>query len=105
VTQKHSPEPWKARKNAFGDYLIADSRGSPVIGGGTDDAYSADREDAERIVACVNFCRQFPTAWLQGRQLVRIDDASQLVHKSLADIEGFDGLVACKLIPVARNPT
>jgi hypothetical protein len=107
VTQKHSPEPWTVipyhEYNHDAERIthtanVQDARGL-IIGSLYDTL-----PNWERIVACVNFCRQFPTDWLQGRQLVRIHDASELVGKSLADIEGFDGLVPCKLIPVAREP-
>jgi len=51
--------------------------------------------DARRIVACVNFCREFPTEALEGRQLVYLKQAQ---WESLADMPKFDGLMAVRKI-------
>lgn len=50
--------------------------------------------EAERIVACVNFCRQFDTDFLSQRQLFKVVD-----EKTLADVPD-----QCGLVPVAMNP-
>ena len=56
----HSKEPWEINDYGDVDVLVP----FIVASGGF-----ADKDDAERAVACVNFCRQFPTAWLAERTL------------------------------------
>lgn len=69
------------------------------------DLGDVDRELAERIVACMNFCRQFPTEFLQYRVLVKLTGQENgELRGSLGDIPGLDGLVACVMIPVAKEP-
>lgn len=51
-----------------------------------------------RIVACLNFCRQFGTEFLEQRQLVHAESDNV---RFASDIRGFDGFVPCVLIPVA----
>jgi hypothetical protein len=60
----HSPEPWTTDSFESGGY-IADADGNPVAY--QDDYEQLTREDAERIVACVNFCRGIPTDVLLRR--------------------------------------
>ena len=64
-------------------------------------SHSPEPDDAERIVACLNFCREFSTKWLQGHKLRFIKQGDEI--RSAADIPNFDGLVACQLIPVAKE--
>jgi hypothetical protein len=93
----HSPEPWEPWDYGDFDCLI---RYGLASGGFREQA------DAERAAACVNFCRQFPTEWLATHQLVYIDSQTNIPTcqpKTLANIPGFSGLVACTLIPVAKN--
>ena len=71
----HSTEPW-----SWGSDSIEDADGRTIIATG-----EASREDLDRIVACVNFCREFSTKWLQGRKL------------------RFDGFLICQLIPAAKE--
>ena len=56
----HSKEPWEINDYGDIDVLVP----FIVASGGF-----AKKEDAERAVACVNFCRQFPTEWLAEHQL------------------------------------
>ena len=76
----HSPEPWKVERielpaewDVTGDcaYNIIDSRGRCVATDGTD----ADREDQERIVACVNACSGISTKDLQKHGAKAVIDA------------------------------
>jgi hypothetical protein len=57
--------------------------------------------DAERIVACVNFCREFPTSALEGRHLkyIHAKDDIQWDHGGGTP----DGFVACTLLPVVKD--
>ena len=55
----HSPEPWTAIPNGDRYEIDHDGNGS-VIG-----CEGLFREDAERIVACVNFLRNIPTEVLE----------------------------------------
>jgi hypothetical protein len=59
--------------------------------------------DAERIVACVNFCRQFSTEYLKQREMFFLKPGSELIGKSMAEIEGFEGMVALTLVPVVKT--
>ena len=60
-------EPWTL-KDVFEFSIVNDSNGSLVA----DDEGLFDPEYASRIVACVNFCRQFPTEWLTDRELIKL---------------------------------
>jgi hypothetical protein len=89
----HSPEPWKVdQTNAVvdsnGEY-ICDS----IVGNDEpDDPGGMDPENTRRIVACVNFCREFPTDWLEKHQAVYL--MGEAKWQTLADIPGFLGLIA-----------
>lgn len=63
------------------------------IGSKACDGHAIPIPDAERIVACVNFCAQFDTELLRLRHLVNSVDL-----QSLADVPN-----QCGLIPVAFN--
>lgn len=65
-------EPWKLSELNE----VEDSQGNPA---------PDYPEDCERVVAAVNFCRQFPTEFLQGRQLVYVKDKENI--KTAADIQ------------------
>lgn len=79
---KHSPTPWRIEECVDTDYseysTIVDAAGEEVtaacLHGEGAVACGArphmPRSDLERIVACVNFCQQFPTEFLAQRQLV-----------------------------------
>jgi hypothetical protein len=111
----HSPEPW-----FFEPYLPNEERAEIHCGERTthptDDYVTSPVvvalkvlptiADAERIVAAVNFCRQFDTEFLQSHQMFKVSkgEDGELVAKSLADIPGFYGLVAVAMIPVVREP-
>lgn len=95
----HSPEPWTVFGN--GEYCEIDH----ACDGGVVGCERLNKEDAERIVACVNFCRQFPTEALLNRQLVYVTDKSEFVGKSCAELEGFDGFVAVTMAPVVKEST
>ena len=56
----HSPEPWKWEKDA--PRLIA--KDGIVLSVEQDYEYPPSKEDAERIVACVNALEGIPTEWL-----------------------------------------
>lgn len=98
----HSKEPWKsAARNMPRDGIDAcpvyDKNGKCVV----DVAwYENGAENADRIVACINFCRQFPTKFLECRQAVNLDHPPEPSHKyeetmrTLSDIPRFSGLMA-----------
>jgi hypothetical protein len=75
------PEPWKIVGKE-----LCDAKGSEIIrieddGMGEGDNCphfwaEVDQADMERIVACVNFCRQFPTKSLTGRQMLYMPDGA-----------------------------
>lgn len=72
-----SPEPWIIDDQG----TIVGSDGSEVcdcvVGSRcADDPAGMDEENKSRIVACVNFCRQFPTKFLECRQAVNVPDSS-----------------------------
>ena len=92
---EHSPEPWRTY-DCFGD------RFAEVFGPSEKISISGSRAkaDARRIVACVNFCREFPTEALEGRQLVYLKQAQ---WESLADMPKFDGLMAVRKIDEVGN--
>ena len=72
----HSPEPWKIDD----DGTIVGSDGSevcdPVVGCRYhDDPAAMSEDDKDRIVACVNFCRDIPTEWMQGKIALTCSDS------------------------------
>lgn len=100
----HSPEPWKRHTHeTIKTEAIYDCNEKCVVDAAW---YENHVENADRIVACVNFCRQLPTKFLECMQAVNLqtsfgpidnpdrqnnlDDA----QKSLADVERFCGLIA-----------
>lgn len=57
--------------------------------------------DAARILACLNFCREFPTSAIDGRHLKYITAETEL--KSPFDNRDAEGWVACTLLPVVKD--
>lgn len=93
-------EPWKAVKFYAGtDYGVEDVNHQHAWDG----VGVTDQKTAERIAACVNFCQEFPTEQLVNRRLLYVTKDSELVGKSLADIEGFKGLMAVTLTPFVED--
>jgi hypothetical protein len=109
---RHSPEPWGLAKDdnpgKFGHRIYCSKNGANTVVGGShpNDYDHLSLADMERIVAAVNFCRQFDTEFLQSHQMFKVSkgEDGELVAKTLADIPGFDGLVAVGMIPVVREP-
>lgn len=96
---EHSPEPWEVTEVGAGEFFIV--KFEPGGDGWEHSVGEIDRlEDARRIVACVNFCRQFPTDYLEGRQLVYIHSEDDLRHPKDLVPEGF---VACTLLPIQKD--
>lgn len=64
---EHSPEPWRQNVcSGWGQEVgILDANGRQVFLG--DDL---SPEDCQRIVACVNFCQNFRTSFLEGQKLL-----------------------------------
>jgi hypothetical protein len=70
----HSPEPWRyelrEHSGSLGEYdIVVDASGAEIVEVGNpnheDGSYPDMRpQDAERIVACVNFCRHLATEFL-----------------------------------------
>jgi hypothetical protein len=100
----HSPEPWRHDEHDCG---LRDADDNLICGGREYwDRAAPSTDNSERIVAAVNFCRQFDTEFLQSHQMFKVSkgEDGELVAKSLADIPGFYGLVAVAMIPVVREP-
>lgn len=55
------------------------------------DGHAISSREARRIVAAVNFCREFPTHVLESRHIVYQHGNLS----SLADVPGFSGLIVC----------
>jgi len=51
----------------------------------------------------VNFCRQFSIEYLKQREMFFLKPGSELIGKSMAEIEGFEGMVALTLVPVVKT--
>ena len=112
MSQKHSPEPWTTGEQhesmitlwAADKRYVGTMRGSNLLEGIDGHVnYGTMEANARRVLACVNFCRDFPTESLEGRSLVFIEPGTEL--RSAADIPGFDGFVAATLLPVAKDAT
>ena len=97
----HSPEPWKAESACDGGDYILDANEIPVCGhetefNGLQLPITTPPETLQRIVACVNFCRQFPTTFLASHTALNLapnktpDDG----WRTLADIPNLHGLLA-----------
>lgn len=88
---KHSPEPWIIRDGtifADDEWPVADS----VVGyNQPDDPAAMTEANKRRIVACVNFCREFSTEFLEQHTLKYLSDGT----KNLGELPGFTGLIAC----------
>jgi len=48
MSKEHTPEPWVIAKNKDAEYVFVEAEGRYI--------FHAKREDAERIVECVNSC-------------------------------------------------
>lgn len=59
-------------------------------------------ETAHRIVACVNFCRQFPTEFLEPRQLLYLKPGDS-IGRSCDQLPGFYGKMAVVLNAEFKN--
>ena len=97
--QAHSPEPWSVGTTDIGGekYNTLFSGGNELMlsqsaGYGGETVIDISEDDLRRIVACVNFCREFPTEILEQRRMLY---ATKENWGTLADIPGFEGLVPC----------
>lgn len=64
----HPPEPWTAYERDDGKWEIAHAANGQLVGTGF------TKEEAERIVACVNACRGLTTEWLENHHIARAPD-------------------------------
>ena len=107
----HRPEPWWLEGGSVRDAdggIVYDIHPNDDYWHKCDErcraAHPVEMATAERIVACVNFCRQFDTEFLRTRQLVKIAGKDETTGTLTADkIPGFDGFVAAVLIPVSKE--
>ena len=79
----HNPEPWRMVVSEMsGNPVVVDLRGRFIAASDQD-----DDPNFERIVACVNFCREFETEWLKARTMrsSRPYSAVQLVPVAVND--------------------
>lgn len=79
---EHSPEPWVVVQGNGKEGLVrlTDAAGffldNTRIHPNGDTERGMEPEDARRIVACINFCREFPTEFLEQNRLRRYQEAS-----------------------------
>ena len=109
---KHSPEPWQ--RNSVDPAAIVDANGLDVLMRHDGCGWPNDA-DLRRIVACVNFCREFDTKFLQAHRLKRIPSDAEVYSDPRTwpqpglkrvitdDITDFDSFVAVELLPVAAQ--
>lgn len=106
MVAKHAAEPWKCfdRSITESEVTIIDSEGYERLNSekGCQTEWAA--ANFPRIVACVNFCRQFDTEFLRARQLMKITGKDETTEVLTADkIPGFEGFVAAVLVPVSKE--
>lgn len=98
---EHSPEPWSVGTTDDGGSsyttLFSGDNKYPLMvsrsdGYGGETIIDISDEDLRRIAACVNFCREFPTEFLEERQMLY---ATKERFETLHDIPLFDGLIPC----------
>ena len=107
----HRPEPWWLEGGSVRDAdggIVYDIHPNDDYWHKCDErcraAHPVEMATAERIVACVNFCRQFDAEFLRTRQLVKISGKDETTGTLTADkIPGFDGFVATVLVPVSKE--
>ena len=90
MSDSYPPEPWTTVRYGNEEYRHKDDVSVEHCADGTV-IDSINRNTAERIVACVNFCRQFPTDFLAKHE------AAFVAHnewQTLGDIPLFTGIVA-----------
>ena len=102
----HSKEPWKLGRD--GAVVCEEGKSVNLIGGASDVEYygghliceSICKEDARRVVACVNACRGIETetlelsAFLNERELARLRTAVEIEVRANAIGEAIDKLQA-----------
>lgn len=84
-------EPWKyafdSICDASGKWLIEHDINDPVAE--PPDRVDLSQDQMKRIVACINFCRELPTEWLQQRTLTRrFEDSEELSCTFTPDQKG-----------------
>lgn len=86
-------EPWTMTPHGEpGTYEVTDAAGNCISNAQADAECPLDVEAMYRAIACVNFCRQFPTEALIGRQAIFLKDKESVAGKSMADI-GAEGIM------------
>ena len=97
----HSPEPWTVEKlGREGKYGCLHSAGNYISSGDTYEAITL--ENAERIAACVNFCRAFSTAFLTRHETIYLTPGVELTTDS--SVANADGWIVAKPIPIRELP-
>lgn len=92
-------EPWilKDHKDDGGCdfYEVADAGGARVSHNFPYNEHPFSREEVARIVACVNFCQEFPTEWLESYRLHKpLSESSRSVAaRLLSQVPNFAGLM------------
>lgn len=81
-------EPWTQENG-----VIETSYDDRIPPYGTD---GMDVNDAKRICACVNFCRQFPTEFLEKRQLST--EVFGITHPEYAALKSTPGYYSCYVV-------
>ena|GEM_PF-4808014 len=86
TADNHSPEPWSCdadyEKPIFD---IRDADNMPVLldySTYPEDGQYLSGPDARRIVACVNFCRNLPTDFLEGKTVQLAGELGQIASAS-----------------------
>ena len=81
-TELYTPEPWAYHRTLGGEMLVfAPAHRAIAEVWGDYRGSIEERENARRIVACVNFCAGIPTDELESR--TRSDWDNEALHKSL----------------------
>ena len=88
---EHSPEPWEVYKNPQ-QFRTADGTTFDVRQKLGYDEFAIEAT-VRRIVACINFCREFPTEFMEGHQMHRLDGVhisfdNTAANRELAAIKG-----------------
>ncbi len=94
---EHTPEPWRVEHNANGAYwVVAPRSGGCEVRGAADPYYggiliaeSLSRQNAHRIVACVNACAGLPTEKLERNTLHYMEEVDTLRTQNAALLEAL----------------
>ena len=106
MSDQHSPEPWTLIIDEDRRRVVleaSDGASIEVDSLWSDTMFAEHCDNFKRIVACVNFCRDIPTEWMQGKiaKTVQVspNERPEDGWQCLAQIPNLLGL-----IPVCKEP-